>query len=99
MEKPAVVIDNGSGFTKIGFAGNTTPLDIIPTTLSTRSNQRVADQLTDLDIFVGNDCVLNNVTHQSNYLVRNGLVEDWNAMERLWHRCIYDEVRVFVVLT
>uniref|UniRef100_A0A6U2SMS1 Actin-related protein 3 n=1 Tax=Leptocylindrus danicus TaxID=163516 RepID=A0A6U2SMS1_9STRA len=93
MEKPAVVIDTGSGFTKIGFAGNTTPLDIIPTTLSTRSNQRGADQLTDLDIFVGNDCVLNNVTHQSNYLVRNGLVEDWNAMERLWHRCIYDEIR------
>lgn len=83
-------------FTKMGFAGNTTPLNIIPTVLSTRSNQRNADQLTDLDVFVGHDCAMNSVTHQGHYLVRNGLVEDWNAMERLWHRCIYDEVRIFL---
>ena len=30
-EKPAVVIDNGSGVIKIGFAGDTPPCPLVPT--------------------------------------------------------------------
>ena len=34
MDKQAVVIDNGTGFTKMGYAGNLDPDFVIPTAIS-----------------------------------------------------------------
>ena len=34
MDTPAMVIDNGTGFTKMGFSGNVDPSIIIPTTIA-----------------------------------------------------------------
>jgi hypothetical protein len=33
-------------------------------------------------------------TLQVNYPIRHGLIENWNNMERLWQRCIFDYLRV-----
>jgi len=42
---PAVVIDNGTGYTKMGYAGNTSPQFIIPTVIAENSqNQKAATQ-------------------------------------------------------
>ena len=35
-DKPAVVIDNGTGYTKMGYAGNCEPNFIIPTLIATK---------------------------------------------------------------
>lgn len=35
MEAPAVVIDNGTGYTKMGYAGNMDPSYIIPSAIAT----------------------------------------------------------------
>ena len=35
MEPPTVVIDNGTGYTKMGYAGNLDPNYIIPSTIAT----------------------------------------------------------------
>ena len=32
-------------------------------------------------------------TLQVNYPIRHGLIENWNNMERLWQRCIFDYLR------
>ena len=34
MEAPAVVIDNGTGYTKMGYAGNLDPSYIIPSVIA-----------------------------------------------------------------
>jgi len=34
MDKQAVVIDNGTGFTKMGYAGNLDPDFVIPTAIA-----------------------------------------------------------------
>ena len=34
MDHPAVVIDNGTGFTKMGYAGNLDPDFVIPTAIA-----------------------------------------------------------------
>jgi len=41
MEKPAVVIDNGTGYTKMGYAGNTEPSFIIPSVIATKDPKTV----------------------------------------------------------
>ncbi len=35
---PPVVIDNGTGYTKMGYAGNNDPQFILPTLIATREN-------------------------------------------------------------
>lgn len=41
MEKPAVVIDNGTGYTKMGYAGNCEPSFIIPSVIATKDPKAV----------------------------------------------------------
>jgi len=46
MEPATVVIDNGTGYTKMGYAGNMEPSYIIPTTIAT--NEAKVSQLDSL---------------------------------------------------
>ena len=39
MEPATVVIDNGTGFTKMGYAGNMEPSYLIPTSIATPVNK------------------------------------------------------------
>ncbi|XP_015623038.1 actin-related protein 3 isoform X1 [Oryza sativa Japonica Group] len=71
--RPAVVIDNGTGYTKMGFAGNVEPCFITPTVVAvndtfagqTRANttkgnwmaQHSAGVMADLDFFIGEDAL------------------------------------------
>jgi hypothetical protein len=39
MEPPTVVIDNGTGYTKMGYAGNLDPSYLIPSTIAYSLNK------------------------------------------------------------
>jgi actin-related protein 3 len=98
MDKPAVVIDNGTGYTKMGYAGNCEPQYIIPTTIATGSTKggeglRSKEGVDDLDFYIGNKALENASTHQINYPIRHGLIENWDNMERMWQRCIFKYLR------
>ena len=60
-DKPAAVIDCGTGYTKMGYAGNCEPQFIIPTLIANKSHDkssgghirsRAAD-ISDLDFYIG----------------------------------------------
>lgn len=70
--RPAVVIDNGTGYTKMGFAGNVEPCFITPTVVAvndsfsnqaratTKGNwmaQHNAGVMADLDFFIGDEAL------------------------------------------
>jgi actin-related protein 3 len=61
MEKAALVIDNGTGFTKMGFAGNFEPNYIIPSVIATASKPKTAMMTNqsfrsnELDYFIGQE--------------------------------------------
>ncbi|MCD7450012.1 Arp2/3 complex subunit, actin nucleation center [Datura stramonium] len=79
---PAVVIDNGTGYTKMGFAGNVEPCFILPTVVAanesfvnqpralTKSSnwlsQHSAGVMADLDFFIGEEA-LSRSKCNSNY--------------------------------
>jgi actin-related protein 3 len=42
---PAVVMDNGTGYTKMGFAGNTEPQFIIPTSIACREDPSIKSKI------------------------------------------------------
>jgi actin-related protein 3 len=94
-----VVIDNGTGYTKMGFAGILDPIYIMPTAISdlVEKNEITASkmQYDQLDFFIGNECFQHfNDRYAMKYPIRSGMIEDWELMEKYWHRSIYNYLRV-----
>ena len=62
FDKPACVIDNGTGYTKMGYAGNVGPQFIVPTLVANREEAKDSGrvrgknaELDDLDFFIGDE--------------------------------------------
>ena len=74
---PPAVIDNGTGYTKMGFAGNVEPQYIIPTvtasTTAVDSARGKRDGIEDLDFYIGDKALNNSQSHQINYPIRGGI--------------------------
>ncbi|KNC98593.1 uncharacterized protein SPPG_06277 [Spizellomyces punctatus DAOM BR117] len=94
---PAVVIDNGTGYTKMGYAGNNDPQFIIPTTIATREtpsgNLAAKRGIEDLDYYIGDEAILNSKTYGINYPIRHGQVENWDLMEKFHQASIFQYLR------
>lgn len=97
---PAIVIDNGTGYSKLGYAGNREPQFIIPSTIAIKENIKVGDQVSrrltrgidDLDFYIGDEA-LDATGYSVKYPIRHGIVEDWDLMERYWEQCIFKYLR------
>eukprot|EP01059_Diplonema_ambulator_P021013 TRINITY_DN3499_c0_g1_i1.p1 TRINITY_DN3499_c0_g1~~TRINITY_DN3499_c0_g1_i1.p1 ORF type:complete len:443 (+),score=134.80 TRINITY_DN3499_c0_g1_i1:63-1331(+) len=97
MARPAVIMDNGTGYTKIGYAGNHVPNHIFPTTVAEPPPKTNRDTLDDLDFYIGKEAVdIVNYTggkyHQYSP-IKHGIVENWDQMEKLWQHSIYKYLR------
>ena len=96
MEKPPVVIDNGTGYTKMGFSGNIEPQYIIPTVIGTKDGNSAglkSASLNDLDFEVGDAALAQSTAYNISYPIRHGIIDNWDNMERLWQRCLYQYLR------
>lgn len=99
MYKPTVVIDNGTGYTKMGYAGNAEPSYIIPSTIAlgdqgaAKSSFRNKQGVDDLDFYIGNEALAHASTHQVKYPISQGIIEDWDSMEKMWQRCLFQYLR------
>lgn len=95
--KPAVVIDNGTGYTKMGYAGNDLPQYIVPTATAHRPSAPGTagkrDGLEDMDFYMGYEALAHSSTHQVGWPIQHGLIEDWDNMERLWRTCIFKHLK------
>ena len=98
MTAPVVVIDNGTGFTKMGYAGNEEPTFIIPSTYADapakgRLTSGADGTLDDLDFDIGYAATA-RPNAAMRYPIQHGIVEDWDKMERMWQHCIYKYLRI-----
>lgn len=93
MEPPTVIIDNGTGYTKMGYSGNLEPSYIIPSAISMRINNKDNNPLKikDLEFHIG-DGAHKYRTDPKNYefnrLLRAGQIESWEGIEKFWHKSI-----------
>ena len=93
--KPPVVIDNGTGYTKMGYAGNYEPNYIVPSLISNNVPAPGAKQndVQDLDFYIGEEAQQKRANYNVDYPVRHGIIENWDNMEKYWQRCIYQYMR------
>jgi len=92
---PAIVIDNGTGYTKMGFAGNSEPSYIIPTAIASNEEKDTTKGMSieDLNFHIGDEALQRSKAYQIYYPVRRGEVDNWTHMEKLWQHCIFRYLR------
>lgn len=105
MITPAVVMDNGTGLTKLGFAGNDAPSYVFPTAIATSVDSAKSRKsgsyvglkrgLEDLDFHIGEDALsaATGPHYSLLYPIRHGQIENWDHMERFWARSIFKYLR------
>jgi len=79
-----VVIDNGSGVIKAGFAGGQVPKCRFPNYIGRPKHVRVMAGALEGDLFVGPKAEEHRGLLSIRYPMEHGIVTDWNDMERIW---------------
>ncbi len=90
MTEQAVIIDNGSGFIKAGFAGDDNPRVVFPSLVGKRLNPVSAGQNT----YVGDEAISRRGILTISHPRENGIVTNWDDMEKIWSHTFHDELRI-----
>mgnify|MGYP004448473773 CR=1 FL=1 len=99
MENQTVVIDNGTGFTKMGYAGNLDPDFVIPTAiadLANKSTLSVSTKNDEYNYYIGEKGIEISKTsknHKLTYPMQDGIIDNWDLMEKFWHQSIYQYLK------
>jgi centractin len=81
-----VVIDNGSGMIKAGFAGGEQPRVVFPSHVGRTKHRRVmpGGELEGAEVVVGERVAKHRGVLKISYPMEHGVVTDWDDMERVW---------------
>ncbi|KAJ9107235.1 hypothetical protein QFC20_003770 [Naganishia adeliensis] len=88
-----VVIDNGSGTIKAGFAGQEQPKCYFPNFVGRPKHQKVMmGGLEEADVYIGRKAQELRGLLKIKYPVEHGIVTDWDDMETIWKYVYHDEL-------
>ncbi|MFX1521258.1 MAG: actin, cytoplasmic 2 [Promethearchaeota archaeon] len=91
-----LVIDNGTGLSKNGYAGEDQPRSVFPTIIGYPKYKSI---MTDVEhyvreYYIGEEALGLRGVLRLIYPVEHGVINDWEAMEKIWHYTFYNDMRV-----
>jgi len=93
-ENAIVIIDNGSGMMKAGIAGMEAPSATFPSIVGRPKNASAMQGVTQKSEYIGDEAQQKRGVLNLKYPIANGIVSDWEDMEKVWHHTFYNELRV-----
>ncbi|XP_048244496.1 actin-1-like [Haliotis rufescens] len=92
-DNQAVVIDNGSGMCKAGFAGDDCPRSVFSSVIGNPKYQAYMAGFSLDRHYVGDQAQAKRGVLSMTYPIHNGIVTNWDDMERIWSYLFYDDLR------
>jgi len=93
-EVSPVVVDNGSGMVKAGFAGDDAPRCVFPSIVGRPRHVGVMVGMGSKDAYIGDEAQKLRGIMTLKYPVEHGIISNWDEMEKIWSHTFYDELRI-----
>ena len=91
-----LVIDNGTGICKAGFAGEVSPSSVFPSIVGRikENLQKTMIAINNKSIFIGEEALAKRAILKLSYPLEHGIINNWDDMEKIWEHCFFNELQV-----
>ncbi|KAK1235448.1 Arp2/3 complex subunit, actin nucleation center [Marasmius sp. AFHP31] len=91
-----LVVDNGTGFVKVGYAGSNFPEHVFPSIVG-RPILRAEERLSTAqikDLMIGDEAAANRNYLQVTQPMEHGIIRNWEDMRHLWNYTFDEKLRI-----